>query len=74
MADKDKQILLTKDELKILDLLRNTTNLFFDLPEHHPQEKYEWSNIVHYLQRMVMSRAAIRKYPEKFVSLFPNKL
>jgi hypothetical protein len=61
--------LLTVEELAVVDALADATNLFVRLSVHRPGECNEWVNHVHPLQDMVMSRAAVRAYPDLFTPL-----
>jgi hypothetical protein len=41
-----------------------------ELPDYRPGESSEWVPAIHRLQDIVMSRAAVRAYPDKFTGLF----
>ncbi len=56
-------------EWRVLNLLVEATRAFMSLPEHHPSDKQEWAFEVHHLQQRVMSRAAVREYPDVFVRM-----
>lgn len=67
-----ENVSLTSEELYVLDLLSDASRAFFDLPEHHPSDKHEWTHEVHRLQQRVMCRAAVRAHPGYFTSLTDN--
>lgn len=66
IMDDISKPLLTDGELNVLAMLRDAHDKFMDLPEHQHKEMSEWVVDIHHLQQRIMSRAAIRAYPNQF--------
>ena len=61
---------LTTAELEVLRKLTDAHNAYCALPDERPGELREWVQLVHRLQDMIMSRAAVRCHPGRFTGLF----
>jgi hypothetical protein len=61
--------LLTPAEVGVLRRLAAVQVEFAALPEHRPGEFGAWVAAMHQLQDLVMSRAAVRAYPDEFTAL-----
>lgn len=60
---------MTEREKKVIEHLVEAHKAFVELDEHerqHPADLPEWVRTMHDLQRMVMSRAAVRESPDIF--------
>ena len=54
-------MMLTPEERKVLDLLRQVWNAYTKLPAIAPSEPHEFSDAVHRLQDLIASRPAYRQ-------------
>jgi hypothetical protein len=66
----DPVAMLTDAELDVLGKITTAHQAFCALPDYRPSESSEWVSAIHRLQDIVMSRAAVRAYPDKFTGLF----
>jgi hypothetical protein len=53
-----------KTEHAVIDALVTAHNLFLELPQQHPMDQSEWTAKLHDLQRIIMSREAVRNHKE----------
>lgn len=58
MAD----VLLTPEEMAVLDKLAAAWNAFIELPRQHPTHNQEFMYAIHAAQRIIMSRPVARYY------------
>ena len=56
----------TKNEIKILNKLADTHNLFIKLKEQHPADIKEWCASIHDLQKIIGMRVLRRNFPKIF--------
>ncbi len=54
---------LNAKEIAITELLGRCYDMFCELHEHHPNDKAEFIQHIHVLQRQVMARLARREHP-----------
>lgn len=57
---------IQKKEKAIMEKLVDAHNLFATLEPQHPNDITDWVNAIHSLQRILITRCAMRKYPETF--------
>jgi hypothetical protein len=60
---------MTAAELNIVVKLVEAHRMFIALPVQHPNDREEWCEKLHELQRMVMSRDAVRNHPKYFLNI-----
>jgi hypothetical protein len=57
---------MTEQEKEIMRLIVDAHNMYCNLEGYHPDDISEWCEKIHDLQRMLMSRVAVRQEPELF--------
>ncbi len=57
---------MTPEELALIEKLADCTIAFHQLDSYHPSDEVEFGYAIHVCQNIVMSRVAVRKYPELF--------
>lgn len=60
--------MITAEEKEVMSRIVEAHNLFVKLPIQHPFDNSEWVSIVHQLQRIIMSRVAVRANPEIYLN------
>lgn len=61
------QALLTDEDFAVLDLLAEADSMFMGMPTGEPEQRQVWRTHFHVLEALVMRKAAIRAYPQRFV-------
>lgn len=59
-------MMLTKDEIDLIERLANIWNDFLKLPEQHEVDKVEFMHNIHACQYLLMSRETRRNHPDIF--------
>lgn len=59
----------TDNEKAVLEHLVKAHNEFVKLKVQHPNDVEEWCDKLHDLQRIIMSRIAVRAYPDYFTNI-----
>lgn len=57
---------MTDEEKEIMAKIVEAHNLYIKLPFQHPDDIPEWVSKIHDLQRIIMSRVAVRSEPILF--------
>lgn len=65
--------LLTDQEILLLETLGDCWNEFAELKELHSADKGDFAHHIHALQNIIMSRAAVREYPNIFFTILPRE-
>lgn len=60
-------------EHAVVELLAQAYNAFCALPRYHPSEVPEFTQAIHVCQMLVMSREAVRNYPDTFPNRGPKE-
>lgn len=55
---------MTTDEIKVLDLTKETWNAFLQLPEQHEDDNDDFRFHIHALQNIILAREGVRKMEE----------
>lgn len=66
-ASQARQVLLTDQEFAVLDLLAEADAIFMQIPQAEDNQREAWRTELAHLENLVMRRAAIRAYPQRFV-------
>lgn len=64
---------MTEQEKEIIEKLCEAHNIFCKLPIQHLDDASEWTRNIHNLQRIIMSRMAVREV-EGFINIDDVKL
>ena len=57
---------MSQAEIEILNLLADCWNTYCKLEVQHPDDARDFADAIHDCQRIIMSREAVRQYPDFF--------
>lgn len=57
-----------EQEIKVMELLITAHNEYCKLNPLYPSEQTDWMNRFHSLQELLITRTAVRNYPDYFYS------